>query len=136
MFSAVVKSGLHLCKTSFVFLLIRAVVPNLFEFGEHLQIKNKSWEHYDGQTNFWEHLLVSSWEQFEENSRHLGIFGSTWWKFRELFWSREHWLGNTGLEVAYILVKKQPENGLKILWSKFSAPDYFSGQLFFILGVS
>ncbi len=24
----------------------RAVVPNLFEFGEHLQIENK---HYDGQ---------------------------------------------------------------------------------------
>ncbi len=28
-------------------------------------------------TNFWEYLLVTSWEQFEENSRHLGIFGST-----------------------------------------------------------
>jgi hypothetical protein len=28
-------------------------------------------------TNFWEDLLVSSWEQFEENSRQLGVFGST-----------------------------------------------------------
>ncbi len=28
-------------------------------------------------TNFWEHLLVSSREQLEEHSRHLGIFGST-----------------------------------------------------------
>jgi hypothetical protein len=28
-------------------------------------------------TNFWKRLLVSSWEQFQENSRHLGIFGST-----------------------------------------------------------
>ncbi len=55
--------------------LSRSVVPNLFEVGDHLQIKNKSWEHYDGQTNFWEHLLVGSWEQFEENSRHLVILG-------------------------------------------------------------
>ena len=28
-------------------------------------------------TNFWEHLIASSWEQIEGNSRHLGIFGST-----------------------------------------------------------
>jgi len=25
------------------------VVPNLLEIGEHLQIKDKSWEHYDDQ---------------------------------------------------------------------------------------
>jgi hypothetical protein len=52
------------------------VIRNLFEVGEHLQIKIKSWEHYDGQYNFSEHLLVSSWEQFEENSRHLGFLGA------------------------------------------------------------
>jgi hypothetical protein len=28
-------------------------------------------------SDFWEHLLVSSWEQFEENAKHLGIVGST-----------------------------------------------------------
>ncbi len=82
-------------------LTTRPVVPNLFEVGEHLQIKNKSWEHYDGQTNIWEHLLLSSWEQFEENLSHLGILGSTWWKFWEHFWSPEHWLGNTALDHGY-----------------------------------
>jgi hypothetical protein len=55
-------------------------------------------------TNFWERLLVSSLVQFEENSRHLGIFGSTWLKFWEHFWSREHWLGNTALEFNKIKV--------------------------------
>jgi hypothetical protein len=51
------------------------VVPNLFEVGEHLQMKNKSWNTMMANTNFWEHLLVSSWEKFEENS--------DTWVFRE-----------------------------------------------------
>ncbi len=56
---------------------VRPVVPNLFEVGEHLLIKKKFGSAIMTFANFWEHLLLGSWEQFGENSRDLHIFGST-----------------------------------------------------------
>ncbi len=55
----------------------RPVFPKLLELWKHLQNKKNIGSTMMAYTNFWEHSLVSSREQFEEHSRHLGIFGST-----------------------------------------------------------
>ncbi len=83
--------------------------PTFLRLGSTYKWKTNLGSTMMAYTDFWEHLLVSSWEQLEENSRHLGIFGSTWWKFWEHFWSREHWLGNT--DVSDDALKKFENNG-------------------------
>ncbi len=73
------------------------MVPNLLEVGEHLQIKNKYWEHYDGLHYF---LLVSSWEQFEENSDTCVFWGEPHESFGSTFGP-----GSTGWEtLGYIML--------------------------------
>ncbi len=69
--------SLNLLWNMFIIIHLKQWFPTFLRLGSTYKSKTNLGSTMMAYINFWEHLLVSSWEQFEENSRHLGIFGST-----------------------------------------------------------